>query len=143
MSRPAAKTDRKKQEAVRRRAAQRENDRGVYATIIMVGVFGLFLWFIASHETFPHAVVGYVVAVLGMINVFAWKACRGSDLSMWQRSLAKIPLRFAGYGTKGGKPLTAAHDQQDAMMMFYLSLAVSVVLILVLSFLLIPELRGG
>lgn len=143
MSRTAVKSDRKNKVAVQKRAQQRENDRGVYATILMVGAFGLFLWFLISADTFPHAVVGYVLCVLGMTTFFTWKACRGIELSMWQRALAKVPLRFVGYGTKGGKPVTAAHSQQDAMMAFYLTLALSVVIVLALSFALIPELRGA
>lgn len=128
MSKAATKTN-LKQSAAKRHAKERSNDKAVYITIIMVGLFILGVWFLAS-DSWPWAIVGMIGATLIMINLFGWKIIMGHKLAPWQRSLAKIPLRFVGYGTRRGKPLDAAHQSDTARMALYLAGALSVVIIL-------------
>lgn len=123
--------------AVQRSAQQQANDRGIYGVIIMVGLFGLGLWWLASDETFPHAVLGYIVAVLGIVNWCAFKAWRGMELAGWQKSLARLPMRFAGYGTRTGKPIEAAHDQDNARSALLISVSLAIVIIVAASLLLL------
>lgn len=123
--------------AVQRSAQQRSNDRGIYAVIIMVGLFGLGLWYLADDQSFPHAVVGYIAAVLGVVNWCAFKAWRGWELSGWQKSLARLPLHFAGYGTRQGKPVEAAHDQENAKMVLMISVSISILVLVAATLLLV------
>ncbi len=127
----------KRNQSHQRTAQQRSYDRGIYAVIIMVGLFGLGLWFLADDQTFPHGVIGYVAVVLGFINWSAIKAWRGSAMSDWQRALARLPLRFAGYGTKGGKPVEAAREQEKVKMVLMISISLSIVILLAVTLLLL------
>lgn len=140
MSRSSEKRRRNKSK-VDRLAERRSLDRGVYGAILLIGAFILLLWFLIANETFPHALVGFVLAVLGWINFTAIKAYAGAKLPDWQQALAKIPLQFAGYGREDGKPLAAAKHQPNARTAVFLFLAVSVILVVVLALLLIPEAR--
>lgn len=132
-------TRRKKSHAAanQRIAQQRAHDRGIYAVIIMVGLFGLLLWWLAAYETFPHAVIGYVAAVLGFINWAAFKAFLGKPLANWEKALARLPLQFANYGTKKGKPLEAAQGQENARMVLMTSLSISIIIMVGLTLLLL------
>ena len=123
--------------SVQRSAQQRSNDRGIYAVIIMVGLFGLGLWYLVSYETFPHAVIGYLAAVLGIVNWCAFKAFSGMDMADWQESLARLPLHFAGYGTRQGRPVKAAQGQANAKMVLMISVALSVAILVGVTLLLI------
>jgi len=131
MSKAGAKTN-LKQSAAQRYAKERSDDRAIYVTIIMVGLFVLGLAFLAFPDDWPWWLVGMTAAVLAMINLFGWKAASGSKLSAWQRSLAKIPLRFVGFGSRGGKPLDAAHGEDSAKMALYVTGAISIVVLLAL-----------
>jgi hypothetical protein len=123
--------------AAEHRAKQRSTDVGVFAAVVMVGGFGLLLWFLMDFDTFRHAVVGYVLAVAGLINFFALAAYRGRKLALWQQSFARVPLRFAGYGTAGGRPVEAAKGQATARNAVLASAALSAGVVVVLAVLLI------
>jgi hypothetical protein len=125
-----------------RSAEKRQNERGIYAAILMVGIFGLGLWYLASDTTFPHAVIGFLLAVFGLVNWSALQAVRGQELAGWQKALARLPLQFAGYGTTGGKPVEAARGQENAKMVLMVSASLCLVVLIALSWLLLPELRS-
>ncbi len=136
MSRSTSKNPRGKA-AAQRSAARRNQDRGVFAVVVMVSLFILGLWFLASAETFPYAVIGCVIAILGFFNLYTLKVIRGQKLAVWQKPFARLPLRFAGFGGRGMKPLEAARGEQAAMMAFYIALAVSVAIIVVVTLLML------
>lgn len=142
MSKAAVRKKRKPQAGSKPRIDQRAVDRGVYGTIVLVGGFGLFLWWLVADDTLPHAFVGLVLAILALINFYTWQACRGRHLAAWQRTFAGIPLRFVGFGTRKGKPIDAAHDRDEAKMALYISIAASVIVFLAISWLALPEFRG-
>ena len=114
-------------------------DGAVWIGIAMIGVFAVALWYLVSRDTWRHGVVGYVIAVAVLLNLYTWRACQGRPLVRWQQSLARLPLRFAGYGTPGGKPLEAAKGSGRARMMLFLSVATSMVVIALVTWLLIPS----
>lgn len=107
----------------------------------MIGVFALVIGFLISPDNFRTTLVGFLIAAFGLINVYAWRAFLGSTQANWQNALARIPLRFAGYGVKGGKPVEAAAGASDARSALLVFLAVSVVVVVVASVFLIPT--GG
>ena len=114
-------------------------DGAVYIGIVMIGVFALALWYLVSRETVRHGVVGYVIAITALVNLYTFRACTGRPLLAWQRSLAKLPLRFAGYGTRSGKPIEAANGSTRARMMLLMSVAGSAILIVGVTLLLIQR----
>ncbi len=118
-------------------ARQGAPDGAIYLGILMIGAFGVFLWHIMGGE-WQHALVGFTIAVAVLVNLYTWRVCRGQSVLPWQAALARLPLRCAGYGTKGGKPIEAAHGSDRAKIMLYLSIATSAVVIVVLTVLLIP-----
>ena len=74
-------------------------------------------------------------------NTAAISVYRGGTLPPWRQALARLPLRCAGYGTKGGKPVEAAHDAPGAKKMIIASVVFSIIALLVLAYVLVPEVR--
>ena len=86
-------------------------DGAVYFLFVTLGVcIGFFAWLIAGGSAVPW-IVGYVLAVLWLLNMSVVKAYRGGSMAPWQKSLARLPLRPAGFGVRGGKPVEAAHGE--------------------------------
>ncbi|MHC4429870.1 MAG: hypothetical protein ACYS0D_14915 [Planctomycetota bacterium] len=113
-------------------------DGAVYIGVAMIGVFAIALWYLVSRETWKHGIIGYLIAVAFLLNLYTWRACAGRPLIRWQRSLAKLPLRWVGYGTRGGKPLDAAHGSPRARAMLFVSIATCAAIIALVTWLLIP-----
>ena len=103
------------------------------------GVFAVALWYLVSRETWRHGLVGYLIAIAFLVNYYAWRASSGHHLLPWQQALARLPLRWVGYGTKAGKPLDAARGSPRARTMVLVSIATSTVLIVVVTWLLVPR----
>ena len=115
------------------------SDKAVWIAIGMVGLFVIALWYLVSRETWRHGVVGYLIAVAFLVNFYAWRVSTGHHLLAWQQPLARLPLRWVGYGTKGGKPLDAARGSAGARTMVVVSIAFSTVLIVVATWVLVPR----
>ncbi|MEE8155407.1 MAG: hypothetical protein V3T53_10695 [Phycisphaerales bacterium] len=112
-------------------------DGGVYIAFAIGGAFAMLLWWIASPDTWRSGLIGYIIALAFLVNLNGWRAYRGRHLSGWQLALARLPLRCVGYGTKGGRPIEAAHGASSVQMILFVSLATSAVTILLLSWWLI------
>ena len=104
-------------------------DGAVYIGLAMIGGFGIVLWYLVSKETWRHGLLGYFIAIAFLINLYTWRACSGASLLSWQQSLARLPLRFGGFGTKGGRPLEAAKGSDRAKVILLASVLTSVVII--------------
>ena len=112
-------------------------DGAVYGGLLLIGIFGVGLWYIFGGEgSWKHGVTGYLIAVLVLINLYTWRVYVGTHLLPWQQSLARLSLRWAGYGTKGGRPLDAAHGSRPARIMLVLTMITSVVVVALLAWLL-------
>jgi hypothetical protein len=114
-------------------------DGAVYIGLVMIGVFGVWLWSILTPETvdsWKHALLVYLIIVLALVNLSTWRVYFGGRLANWQKSLARLSLRWAGYGTRGGRPLAAAHGSRSAKVMLLLAMVTSVVVIVALAWLL-------
>lgn len=122
-------------------AERRAMERGVWGAILLIVGFVLLIWFLVARETFGEAIVGAVVAVLGWVNFVAFKVYRGSKIAVWQHPLAIVPLQFAGYGSGKGKPLEAAKGESKARNAIIVFLGVSMVIVVLLALLMIPDLR--
>lgn len=121
--------------------APRNNDRGVYVAFVLVGLFIAFLAFLMFAENWRPIVLGYCAAIGVLIHIYAFAAYRGGQLAGWKQSLARVALRPAGFGRKGGKPLEAAHNAPEAIKAITISLVITVIIIAALTFLLIPQAR--
>jgi hypothetical protein len=113
-------------------------DGGVYIGILMIGAFGIWLFTIVSDsaDAWKHGLLGFVIAVAVFVNLSGWQVCAGKTIVGWKQSLARLPLRCVGYGTRGGKPLAAAHGSDRAKMMLFVSIATSFVVVLAMTLLL-------
>jgi hypothetical protein len=120
--------------------ATRTNDAGIYIGFIVIGGFIWVLAYLLNHEKgfWGGVTLGYVIALAFLMNLYAFQAYQGKRLANWQQSLARLPLRFAGYGTKGGKALAAAHNADRARSMVILSVLVSVAIVVLASLVLLP-----
>ncbi len=112
-------------------------DGAVYVGLLMIGSFGVWMWTILGGQ-WQHAVVGYTIAIAVLINLYTWRVLNGKRLLGWQQSLARLPLRWVGFGTRGGKPLEAAHGSDRAKIMLFLSIATCAVIVAGLTVWLIP-----
>ncbi len=127
---------RSKKSSTSRSAPRRVNDGGVYIAFVLGGAFAMLLWSIAAPDSWKSGLIGYIIALAFLVNLYGWRAYLGGHLSGWQQSLARLPLRCVGYGTKGGRPIEAAHGAPSVQMILFVSLATSAVMILLLSWLL-------
>ena len=128
--------------AVRSKPASRPmSDRAIYLGLAIVGLFAVLLaWLFTDGQYWNVVALGYVAAVAYLINFYTYQIYRGKRLDHWQQALARIPLGFVGYGTKGGKPLEAAHDHEEVKKALGLSVVICLALLVLLSFVLIPGL---
>jgi len=113
-------------------------DRAVYTGLYMIGVFVVLLAVpLTEGALWRHTLIGYLLLMAIMINGFAWRAYRGGTLARWQATLARIPLRWAGYGARGTRPLEAAHGRPEARRALTFSVLLSVVIIAALGYFLL------
>ncbi len=133
----SASRGRSKKSSTSRPARRAVPDGGVYIAFVLGGAFAMLLWLIASPGTWRSGLIGYIIALAFLVNLNGWRAYRGRHLSGWQLALARLPLRCVGYGTKGGRPIEAAHGAPSVQMILFVSLATSAVIILLLSWWLI------
>ena len=108
-------------------------DGGIYTFIVGVGAIGMVFWWATSRDDWQYGLVGYLIIVAALVNINAWKACKGYHLSSWQRSLARLPLRCVGYGTKSGHLIENAKGHHNAIVMVLVSIIFSIGVILLLS----------
>ena len=127
---------RSKKSSTSRPARRTVSDGGVYIAFVLGGAFAMLLWSIADPDSWRSGLIGYVIALAFLVNLYGWRAYLGRHLSRWQQSLARLPLRCVGYGTEGGRPIEAAHGAPSVQMILYVSLAASAMTILLLSWLL-------
>jgi hypothetical protein len=131
-----SKTAASKKRKDSRPAAARSADKAIYAGFIMIGVFLTLLSFPLFDGQWRWPMLGYIALVALLINLHTFRAYLGRELAGWQKALARLPMRCVGYGTRGGKPLEAAHGQPDAKRMMLMTLVFSLVLIAALGWLL-------
>lgn len=129
MSKNSGDRRKKKHSRPSSRSKPSGSDHAVYVVLMLVGAFGLMLWWLASPETWKYALIGYLLAVAFYLNHSVWMVYQGQHLPNWRASLARLPLRAYGYGRKGGKPLEAAHDQPETRTALMVSIILCVVLI--------------
>lgn len=145
MTRTAERRKKKKQVAGPRKphAPKPMTDRAIYLGFLIVGFFVValaWLFFDGQKQYWGVIALGYVAAVAYLVNFYTFQVYRGKHLDNWQQALARLPLRFVGYGTKGGKPLEAAHDHEETKKALFVSIAVSAAVVVLASFLFIPGL---
>ena len=128
---------RSKKSSTSRTAPRTVSDGGVYIAFVLGGAFAMLLWSIAAPNSWKSGLIGYVIALAFLVNLHGWRAYLGRHLSGWQQALARLPLRCVGFGTKGGRPIEAAHGAPSVQMILFVSLAASAVIILLLSWWLI------
>ncbi|MHC5114132.1 MAG: hypothetical protein ACYTGP_06860 [Planctomycetota bacterium] len=137
MSKTTAKRRHKKKASAP--SAPRTRDRTIYLGLAIIGgAIALFTSLVFYDQPYwRHITLGYIIALAWLTNVYAVTTYRGKPLANWQQALARIPLRFAGYGTKHGKPLEAAHHSATARNAIYMSVAVSTAIVVLASFVLL------
>ena len=138
MTKSHAKTQHHKRKPVKP-ARQQDNDVAVYIGLLMIGLFSVAL-FGTLYQTWQVFAVGYIIAILFLINLYGWRVYLGRDLAGWQRSLARLPMRFAGFGTKHGHALSAAKGQPQARTALLVCLVISLVIVGLAAYLLVPDL---
>jgi len=144
MSKTSAKSQRKKKSPGRKPTGPITSDLSIYIGLLMIGgAIVLAALLLTEGQNWREVALGYLVLMAFFINLYALGAYRGKRLANWQQALARLPMRFAGYGTKRGKPLAAAHNAAAARKAIAISIIVSVIILIGLAFLLIPPLTSA
>lgn len=120
--------------ADRRRGADRARtpDGAVYLGLAMIGAFAVLLAFLFSEGRYwAEALILSVMLIAFLVHRAAYRAYLGRRLPPWQAALARLPLRFAGYGGRG-RPLDAAAGHGEARTAILVSIGVWVAIIVVL-----------
>lgn len=142
MSKRSDRRQRKRPHVPKPKPPRRTSDRAIYMGFAIVGFFIVILtWLFTSDskiEYWRHVTLGYIVGVAYLINFYTFRTYQGKHLENWKQALARVPLRFAGYGTKDGKPLDAAHGHREARLALLLCIAISMLIIAGAAMLLIP-----
>ena len=116
------------------------SDRSVYLGALIIGLFVIILGGLLSEASYwPHFAVGYLAVLLYQINAAGWSAYRGKPMPDWKHSLAKLPLRGAGFGSKTGKPVEAAHGQPAVRTALITFGVISLIVIAGLAFLVLAR----
>jgi hypothetical protein len=68
-----------------------------------------------------------------VINISGWRIYLGQHISDWKQSLGKLPLLPAGYGSKSGKALEAAHGQPAVRTSLIIAAIVSLAILALLA----------
>lgn len=129
MSKPSSKS--KRRSIADESRTKPASDRTIYIGFIVIGAFIAFLAAILTDGVYwPHACVAYLAIVAFFVHHCAMAIYRGRhDLAGWERALARLPLRCAGYGAAGGKPIEASHGDPRARRMIITSAVISIVII--------------
>lgn len=142
----AAQRSRRRQKAgqhLDRSPRPRISDATLFLGFAIIGAFAVLVLSLATGVEWPQIALGYVAAIAILINLYAFRAYRGGRLEGWQQALARVPLRFVGYGSRGGKPLEAAHDHPETRKALIVSVVVSGIVLVILALIAIPELHGS
>ena len=103
--------------------------------VVVVGFFAVTLASLfMGMEYWPVLTLAYLAMIAYIITYDVWQVYRGKHLANWHQAMAKIPLRFVGYGTKEGKPLEAAHDHPEVFKALTIFAVSTLVVIAVLAF---------
>jgi protein-S-isoprenylcysteine O-methyltransferase Ste14 len=110
-------------------------DRVRYLGFALIGAFAVVLVLLVTQSGLRAAetAVGFVAAMLALVHLYGFKAYRGAELDPWQQSLARLPLRWAGFGNRNGRPLQAAKGSPEARNVLLLSLVLSVAIVIALA----------
>jgi FtsH-binding integral membrane protein len=126
-----------KKKPVRNEAINPMPDGAVYIGLLLIGVFAVLVISVTFSVPWQHLALGYVMALIFLVNLYAWRVYLGHEIAPWSQALARIPLRFAGFGTREGRPLTAAKGEQRAAMTLWVCLAISAMLLVADGYLLV------
>ena len=142
MSKPSARANRRKTTS-RKPPVRSTSDRSIYFGLTIIGgMIVLLSALITAGMYWREFTLGYIIVMAFLINLFAIAAYRGKHMANWKMALARLPLHFAGYGSKHGKPIEAAHGSPSARRAIVLSIIISIIVLIVLSFVLVDELRS-
>jgi hypothetical protein len=116
----------------------------IYIALLAAGLFGVaILGALAGPEGWRSILIGYIFAMICLVNFCTYKAHRGHPLERWQVALSRIPLTFAGYGPIRGKPLTEAQGDDRAGLALWMSIAFSVVFLVLISWWLLQPVQSA
>ena len=123
-----------KQKSQAKPATSPTSDLGLFVGLLLIGVFASFLMTLVLEITLRQCALGFVIFMAVFINFSAVQAVWGETNLGWRKGLARLPLRFVGYGARGGKPLEAAKGSDKAKMMVFVSVAVSVLIVVGMTY---------
>jgi len=109
----SAHRTRPKRHAAPGRAGLGGVELAVLASFVGFAVVGA-AWMLLGGRAVPLVLAVYLALILGGAALSAVAAARGVRLAWWQRPFARLALRPAGYGTRKGRPIEAAHEDAGA-----------------------------
>jgi hypothetical protein len=116
------------------RPTRHASDATIYAGLGLIGLFVLALSIPLFQGHWRETLVAYLAVIAAMIQLYAWRAYASRPLAHWQKALARVPLRFVGYGGRDGRPIEAAHGHAEARRAIMVCGVVSLLIIAGLAF---------
>lgn len=142
MSKPSSRIQKENQKKAKTKSVDTaRNDRGIYIGVVIIGAFIVMLGWLLEPKWWAIITVGYIAWVAWLVHIFALSVYSGGHLSAWKLALARLSLRWAGFGRAHGKPVEAAHGEPSARKTIVVTSIVSLVIVAGLAVLLIPQLR--
>lgn len=129
MKKKQARHERKLSSKARPHQPKVTSDRAIYGGVILIGFFFTILGWMLMDAHWREPLIIYIAAMAYIIVLATFAVYRGKHIPNWQQALARIPLRFVGYGTKDGKPLEAAHGQANTRNALLMSMIVSLAVV--------------
>ena len=133
-----ARHERKVHSKARTKPLQVTSDRAIYIGAIVIGFFFTVIAGLLLDSHWREPLIIYVAGVSYLTVLATFAIYRGKHIPNWQQAMAKIPLRFVGYGKKGGKPLETAHGQANTRNALLMCMVVSLIFVGLLVVMLRP-----
>lgn len=108
------------------------SDAARYIALALVGgMIVVIVLLVTQQSAFAGQIgLGYLIAVLALAHKYGFDAYRGVALAPWQESLARLPLRLAGFGVRPPNTLAAAKGSSRARVGLIFSALLSVAVVL-------------
>jgi hypothetical protein len=128
MTRTATRSKSKRQP--NRPANPKANDVGMFGGIVLIGIFVALLGMFSGPGNITKFVYVYAAIVIALINLSVWQMVLRGRVAPIQKPLARLPLRFVGFGLPKTRPLEAAKGEPVARQAAIITSVISVIVII-------------
>lgn len=112
-----------------RPASPKVNDVGMLGGIVLIGIFVALLGMFSGPGNVTRFIYFYALLVIALINLSVWQMVLRGRVAPILKPLARLPLRFVGFGLPKTRPLEAAKGEPAARQAAIVTTVVSLIVI--------------